>query len=109
MITGGQTIVRVAGMDSTGAGRREPEGGEPADRADHVASAIEVTVAAGSKEGSDHVIMLRDPKDPGGPTLVFTPAEWEAFVAGVRDGEFDLDETGALVELDADGRPVRPC
>jgi len=87
-------------MDSTGAGRREPEGGEPA---------IEVTVAAGSKEGSDHVIMLRDPKDPGGPTLVFTPAEWEAFVAGVRDGEFDLDETGALVELDADGRPVRPC
>ena len=96
-------------MDSTGAGRREPEGSEPADRGDHVASGIEVTVAAGSKEGSDHVIMLRNPEDPGGPTLVFTPAEWEAFVAGVRDGEFDLDETGGLVELDADGRPVRPC
>ena len=89
-------------MDLTSAGRQESPG-----RADDVASAIEVAVSAGSKEGSDHVITLRDPKDPGGPTLVFTPAEWEAFVAGVRDGEFDLDESGALVELDSQGRPVR--
>jgi Domain of unknown function (DUF397) len=89
-------------MDSTSAGRQKSPG-----RADDVASAIEVAVSAGSKEGSDHVITLRDPKDPGGPTLVFTPAEWEAFVAGVRDGEFDLDESGALVELDSQGRPVR--
>ena len=61
---------------------------------------VEVAISAGSKEGSEHVITLRDSKHPDGPTLVFTPAEWEAFVAGVRDGEFDLDETGALVELD---------
>ena len=27
-------------------------------------------------------------------------------MAGVRDGEFDLDETGALVELDSEGHPV---
>jgi hypothetical protein len=90
-------------MDSTGAGPREQPGS-----ADDVAGAIEVAVSAGSKEGSDHVITLRDPKNPDGPTLVFTPAEWEAFVAGVRDGEFDLDESGALVELDSQGRPVRP-
>ncbi len=90
-------------MDSTGAGRRESPGS-----ADHVATAIEVAVSPGSKEGSDHVITLRDPNDPDGPTLVFTPAEWDAFVAGVRDGEFDLDESGALVELDSQGRPVRP-
>jgi len=32
---------------------------------------------------------MRDSKDPDGPKLVFTPAEWAAFVAGVRDGEFD--------------------
>jgi hypothetical protein len=38
---------------------------------------------------------------------VFTPGEWKAFVAGVRNGEFDLDESGALVELDGHGRPVR--
>jgi hypothetical protein len=35
-------------------------------------------------------ISVRDSKDPNGPALNFTPAEWEAFVAGVRDGEFDL-------------------
>ena len=34
---------------------------------------------------------MRDGKDPNGPKLVFTPAEWEAFVLGVKDGEFDLD------------------
>ena len=35
-------------------------------------------------------IAVRDSKDPGGPVLVFTPAEWTAFLAGARDGEFDL-------------------
>lgn len=36
------------------------------------------------------VVAVRDSKDRTGPVLVFTPAEWEAFTAGVRDGEFDL-------------------
>jgi len=36
------------------------------------------------------VIAVRDFKDPTGPALVFTPAEWQAFVGGVKDGEFDL-------------------
>ncbi|MBF6064190.1 DUF397 domain-containing protein [Nocardia terpenica] len=31
----------------------------------------------------------RDSKDPAGPALVFTPGEWDAFTAGVKDGEFD--------------------
>jgi uncharacterized protein DUF397 len=51
---------------------------------------VEVAVVPGSKEGSDHVIALRDSKNPGGPALIFTPGEWEAFTAGVQDGEFDL-------------------
>jgi hypothetical protein len=34
-------------------------------------------------------VAMRDSKDPDGPALVFTPAEWDAFVAGVKDGEFD--------------------
>jgi Domain of unknown function (DUF397) len=51
---------------------------------------VEVAVVPGSKEGSDHVVALRDSKNPGGPALIFTPAEWEAFTAGVQDGEFDL-------------------
>jgi hypothetical protein len=32
---------------------------------------------------------VRDSKDPDGPALRFTAAEWSAFVAGTRDGEFD--------------------
>ena len=57
-------------------------------------SGVEVVVAEGSKEGSDYVITMRDASDPNSPTLVFTPAEWDAFVAGVKDGEFDLDDEG---------------
>jgi hypothetical protein len=34
------------------------------------------------------IIAVRDSKDPDGPKLIFTCAEWAAFVAGVRDGEF---------------------
>ena len=51
---------------------------------------IEVAAEAGSKENSDHVITVRDAKHPDGPKLIFTPDEWHAFVAGVKDGEFDL-------------------
>ncbi|WP_067859125.1 DUF397 domain-containing protein [Nocardia shimofusensis] len=32
---------------------------------------------------------VRDSKDPSGGVLVFTPSEWDAFLAGARDGEFD--------------------
>ncbi|WP_328410514.1 DUF397 domain-containing protein [Nocardia sp. NBC_00403] len=32
---------------------------------------------------------VRDSKNPTGPALVFTPGEWDAFTAGVNDGEFD--------------------
>ena len=37
----------------------------------------------------DAGVAVRDSKDPNGPALVFTPAEWEAFVGGVQDGEFE--------------------
>ena len=39
----------------------------------------------------DGKVAVRDSKDPTGPVLEFTPREWEAFVGGVRKGEFDLD------------------
>ena len=32
---------------------------------------------------------VRHSKDPGGPVLRFTPAEWHAFLGGARGGEFD--------------------
>ncbi|GIE92543.1 DUF397 domain-containing protein [Paractinoplanes rishiriensis] len=36
------------------------------------------------------VVAVRDTKDRAGAALVFTHTEWRAFLAGVRDGEFDL-------------------
>lgn len=38
----------------------------------------------------DGYIAMRDGRHPDGPALIFTPAEWRAFVLGARDGEFDL-------------------
>jgi Domain of unknown function (DUF397) len=38
---------------------------------------------------SGDMIAVRDSKDPTGGILIFTHAEWDAFVGGVRDGEFD--------------------
>ena len=36
-------------------------------------------------------IAVRDSKDQGqGPVLEFTAVEWDAFLGGVRGGEFDL-------------------
>lgn len=40
--------------------------------------------------GDDGTIGVRDTKQHGqGPVLVFTPSEWQAFLGGVRQGEFD--------------------
>ncbi|MDH6143884.1 DUF397 domain-containing protein [Kitasatospora acidiphila] len=39
----------------------------------------------------DGYIAMRDGRFPDGPVLVFTQAEWDAFVLGAQDGEFDLD------------------
>ena len=46
-------------------------------------SCVEVSMAEG-------VVAVRDSKDPSGPFLVFDDGEWSAFVARVRNGEFDL-------------------
>jgi hypothetical protein len=34
-------------------------------------------------------IAIRDSKDPGGPALVSSPAEWHAFLDGAKKGKFD--------------------
>jgi Domain of unknown function (DUF397) len=38
---------------------------------------------------ADNLIRVRDSKNVKGPILRFTPAEWDAFLGGVRKGEFD--------------------
>jgi len=37
----------------------------------------------------EQAIVMKDAKEPDGPVLYFTQGEWDAFVAGVKDGEFD--------------------
>jgi hypothetical protein len=38
----------------------------------------------------DGEVGIRDSKDRNGPVLIFTASEWDAFIAGARDGEFEL-------------------
>ncbi|RSM76687.1 DUF397 domain-containing protein [Amycolatopsis sp. WAC 01375] len=61
--------------------RAEPEGANLEDRAEYalIPHTDGVTYTA-----------MRQASDPDGHVLVFTPTEWDAFVKGVRDGEFDL-------------------
>jgi Domain of unknown function (DUF397) len=38
---------------------------------------------------ADGQVTVRNSRHPDGPELVFTGAEWDAFLRGARDGEFD--------------------
>ena len=51
----------------------------------------------------DDQIAVRDSKDREGPVLIFTAHEWEAFLGGAQDGEFELPAAAAA------GRPRRQC
>jgi predicted secreted Zn-dependent protease len=46
---------------------------------------VEVSFAEGK-------VAVSDSKNLPGPVLVFTESEWQAFLEGVRHGEFDLPE-----------------
>ncbi|GAA1015171.1 hypothetical protein Aple_068210 [Acrocarpospora pleiomorpha] len=39
-----------------------------------------------------NTIAVRDSKNPQGEVLYFTPGEWRAFCAGVRNGQFEVRE-----------------
>jgi Domain of unknown function (DUF397) len=54
------------------------------------------TSAAPHKADEARLYVMYDAADPDGEKLYFTEAEWDAFVLGVKDGEFDLDESGNL-------------
>jgi hypothetical protein len=41
-------------------------------------------------------IAVRDSEDPNGPVLIFSYRDWDAFLKGVRDGEFDPPAAPAL-------------
>ncbi|MFJ6618097.1 DUF397 domain-containing protein [Kitasatospora sp. NPDC091335] len=39
-------------------------------------------------------VAVRNSRDPEGPALLFTPAEWAAYLSGAKAGEFDRMITG---------------
>ncbi|MBM2618998.1 DUF397 domain-containing protein [Actinoplanes sp. LDG1-06] len=41
-------------------------------------------------ENLPDIVAVRDTKNRNGATLIFTDAEWQAFIGSVKDGEFDL-------------------
>jgi len=57
------------------------------------------TSAAPNKAGESKLYVMFDAAKPEAGKLYFTEAEWDAFVLGVKDGEFDLDEDGNLPPL----------
>jgi hypothetical protein len=54
------------------------------------------------RPAGDGGVQFRDSRDPDGPVLDFTAAEWEAFLAGAKAGEFD--DLGALTAWTAASR-----
>jgi hypothetical protein len=77
---------------------RADAGGDPGE------SRVEVIVttdtsAAPHKADESKLYVMFDAAKPEAGKLYFTEAEWEAFVLGVKDGEFDLDEDGNLPPL----------
>ena len=54
------------------------------------------TSVAPHKADEAKLYVMYDAAHPDGDKLYFTEAEWDAFVLGVKDGEFDLDESGNL-------------
>lgn len=52
-------------------------------KSDGASNCVETSIA------DDGTVGVRDSKNPAGPVLEFTPAEWDAFVGGAKDGEFD--------------------
>jgi hypothetical protein len=57
----------------------------------------------------DDQIVVRDSKARQGPVLMFTAHEWEVFLGGARNGEFELKQlqqpAGSVVTPAAGGRP----
>ncbi|MGE5290469.1 MAG: DUF397 domain-containing protein [Micromonosporaceae bacterium] len=85
---------QVYGMEPSGdAGRHGLH--SATDDSDEREGGVEITVTEDAAAVSAHkadagrLILMRDSNNPDGPVLAFTEDEWRAFIAGVKDGEFD--------------------
>lgn len=68
------------GMPATGLSEAQWQAGQHADPQD---DRLELAVLPGG------AIAMRNSGYPGGPALIYTPAEIKAFIAGAKDGDFD--------------------
>ena len=68
------------GMPSSGLPDAEWQSSQHGDRR---AAHVEMAVLPGGS------IAMRNSRHPGGPALIYTHAEIEAFIAGAKDGDFD--------------------
>ena len=50
----------------------------------------EVAVLPGPVPDAGYVIAVRDSKDPDGPVLSFTPADWHTFTDGLKTGKLAI-------------------
>ena len=73
----------LAGVDLAGLGWRRPAGAE-----DDEPGVMEVAITR--RAGGGSWVLLRVSGDPEGRVLVYDEHEWECFLDGVRNGEFDL-------------------
>ena len=71
-IVNGMPAVQLEGVTLQKSGRSNPSG-----------NCVE---CAALPDGS---VAMRNSRDPEGAALIYTPAEIEAFLGGVRDGDFD--------------------
>ncbi|HEY2443474.1 MAG TPA: DUF397 domain-containing protein [Streptosporangiaceae bacterium] len=68
------------GMPDVGLHEADWHAGRPGDGRD---GRIELAILPGGQ------IAMRNSRDSGGPVLIYTNAEIEAFIAGAKDGDFD--------------------
>ncbi|WP_344918593.1 DUF397 domain-containing protein [Streptosporangium oxazolinicum] len=75
----------------------KPSSGELADVAWHISTKSEngggSCVEAGPLGDGSRRVAVRHSHRPCGEVIVYTRAEWEAFIGGVKDGEFDFSAT----------------
>lgn len=72
------------GIDMGSLTWRRPAGAS----AGHAVGVMEVAVTP--RDGGGNWVLLRVAGDPDGRVLVYDEHEWECFLDGVRNGEFDL-------------------
>jgi hypothetical protein len=100
-------------MEPTGGIEDMEATGDMEDFGDFEDSRVEVeitydTSGAPHKADEPYLYVMYDAAKPESGKLYFTQAEWDAFVLGVKDGEFDLDEEGNLPPVPEDQRTDEP-